>query len=1367
MQEENHIFQGLKRDNHEIRQEGQYLWNAHNIRLTNREDSTLLSITNEKGTSPELITFPEGRYVGHCVLGKYLVVFTHDRSTVGDKVMDNCCIYRVEKTGSTYDTKILFRNEDTKKGWNVEHPIETIGVYENDLVQKVYWIDGINQPRVINIIDDNQKNDIEDFNFIPSLKLKEHVKIEKNYGEGMFAPGVIQYAFTYYNKYGQESNIFYTTPLNYITPSGRGGNPEERVSNSFRITLENVDIRFDYLRIYSIHRTSIDAVPTVKRVTDIPVSSNISYTDTGTTGDTVDPTLLLYIGGRDIVPQTMCAKDGTLFFGNIEIVEGKEWLALKEKLTEAKIPEDVLDEWVETDEDDKSLVWRSTSTGESIPVNDITGSYYSYEIHPEIKGFKSNEKYRCGIQFQYKTGAWSEPVFIEDRVLNSEFPGTSTSWKSLNLALGQDISKEFIDSGYINARACVVFPTMIDRDIICQGVLCPTVFSVNGRNHGSPYAMSSWFFRPSIKESKLEDNNKSDNVKYGANIQFRHNKSLLSENNRGAEIQGTKGNNVDISTVNSDSNLFFVDSNIVTFHSPDVEFDTSLQNLVFNDDLQLRIVGKVLLEATIGDIDIQTSSPMKSTVARGFVRRTIGYQGGADYIASGGLVSGLFYQDGEVTAKNTLMTEDDEDILKYYMIYPWNRSGSLNNSPAINAEDGVRSAVLSKKKISNLKFFNTKSINGLANINIDKPVLFNSNEVSLSKIHVDYLDTDINYYGNVDTLVTSNDEYNIYVGGEFTGSIGNIPYVKGKAVDKTKDPVRMKYKSTPHLVFSLKGKDRNTIQLLPVVSDSLNGQTYNIPAWDINKVLATRAEDLNREFTYNQTSLGEPLSKPCLFLAELVRKSVSNKFGGNSDEAKRNNLWFPAGPPVALRSNYNVRIPFSEGDTWYSRYDCLKTYPFTQEDENQIVEIGSFMCETRVNIDGRYDKNRGQLSNLNMSPVNFNLLNEVYSQKNNFFNYRIYEEDFYKNSKFANQITWSLEKTAGSDTDAWTNITLANTLDMDGTKGDITAIRSWNENLLCFQEKALSMVMFNSRVQIPTTDGVPIEISNGYKVDGSRLISSNIGCQNKWSIIDTSNGLYFLDSDSDNFYIYNGQLANLSEAKGMTWWSRENHAENIWSPVTYEPGMLNGIRTFYDKKFGDVYFTPGIITASESLSQPDALCYSEKLGQFTSLMSYGGVQAMFNFADGFYTLKNEMSRLKLYQNNVGEYNNFFGYFKPWSFSFISNQNPAYTKIFDTVETRADYYFKNNSVTALSANCPFNIIQASNEYQDTGKVTSINMRKKFRVWRGLIPRNKGTRERIRNPWSMITLGWEPDDNNTMPGANTGKAIVHDVTVKYTM
>lgn len=87
----------------------------------------------------------------------------------------------------------------------------------------------------------------------------------------MFAPGVIQYAFSYFNRYGQESNIFYTSPLNYISHEVRGASPEDSVSISFSIEMQKLDPNFNYVRIYSIHRTSIDSTPTVKRVADISI----------------------------------------------------------------------------------------------------------------------------------------------------------------------------------------------------------------------------------------------------------------------------------------------------------------------------------------------------------------------------------------------------------------------------------------------------------------------------------------------------------------------------------------------------------------------------------------------------------------------------------------------------------------------------------------------------------------------------------------------------------------------------------------------------------------------------------------------------------------------------------------------------------------------------------------------------------------------------------------------------------------------------------------------------------------------------------------------------------------------------------------
>ena len=329
-----------------------------NIRLATNEGNTMMSWVNERGpkklrlrvdTKPWATEDFVGRYdsnvdeetkeitdatvirgipIGTAVLNHKLVLFTV-----------NDYIYLFEKSDDKdYDLegKVLYFGS---LGFSPNYPIETLVSYESENIQKVYWTDGLNQPRIINIASAMNyklgKYNDSSFDFVPELALKETVSVSKMYGAGEFPPGVIQYAFTYYNKYGQESNIFYTTPLQYISYINRAGSPEEKVANCFKIKVNNIDKNFDYMRIYSILRTSKDATPVVKRIQDLEIredATSVTYIDNGTSGEIVDPTELLYKGGEEIVAKTIEQKDKTLFLGNITVKRPS--LSIKERLLE-------------------------------------------------------------------------------------------------------------------------------------------------------------------------------------------------------------------------------------------------------------------------------------------------------------------------------------------------------------------------------------------------------------------------------------------------------------------------------------------------------------------------------------------------------------------------------------------------------------------------------------------------------------------------------------------------------------------------------------------------------------------------------------------------------------------------------------------------------------------------------------------------------------------------------------------------------------------------------------------------------------------------------------------------------------------------
>lgn len=1447
---------GMQRDLSASAFNSEYSYENKNVRVMPTDENTLLSIVNEKGTKPITIEgigeTIEGTVIGQAVIDNELILFTTKES------IDR--IYKIWYEEDKFKGEQLYPNIDlseeellkTSLGFDSKYPIETTSFYENDSIKKVYWTDGKNQPRVINITATKEVRDSwnsNSFNFVPTLKLKETVNITRNMvANGAFAPGVIQYAFTYFNKYGQESNIFYTSPLYYISYNNRGAGPEDSVSNSFDIIMSNVDTSFDYLRIYSIHRTSINSTPVVNRVVDIAVSNTIKYTDSNTSGDSVDPTELLYIGGEEVVFGTMTQKDNTLFLGDIE--------------TKRK----TLDSTIRNYFRGKNITFSSHNKSISSP--EPKGYYpYSNQLKMnsyQFKTFKYLEYYRFGIQAQHYTGKWSEPIWINDVRNTVHIDTTFFNDNKIGLPVAEftlnnsTIINRLLDNGYVRVRPVIVYPTINDREAICQGILCPTVYNISDRFGNSPFAQSSWFTRPNApfdeykafhynqnnegawggdwaglgqflgnpsaySRAGIMSNNRTivtsegtqyniDIVNKGAWAEFRHNRPIPGNNNRNAEIQciwnPPSGPYVDDTATDSDvaswvsnnAENYYIDQSILTFHSPDIEFDNEVRS-IDTSGLKLRIVGMVPLTAFASDIDIQTSTPVNnfydsSELPAGFYKEPISAENDFSYDGIGvhlgdshfgwrGLISGAFWFD-ELTAykKNTGNTKH---LTTGFVVYPWHRNGSLNNTKF--ATDGYRSAMLDKKKMSNMRYsyksvyldssniWNAYESGSSTRTGISGVAVFDSNEVSLVRLPAQENSglTDINYYGNVDKLLTisrigdKKDGYPIMTTGVQSAetnahtlfSSGYIQ-IDSRFTDQITgtDPVRIKYKSTPHAVLALNYTTSGAQRILPNIQDGdynnawlVNAQNSGAPSgqhmyWDKSGSTKSVSQDtIIAGVPIGPISTVPSIQHGWLWLGELYNDNVQNRFGGQTEEAFENNVWLPCGDPISLVDTNNgvkssVTIRWEEGDTYFQRYDHIKTYPFTLEDQNAVTDIVSFMCETRVNIDGRYDRNRGQTSNFSITPENFNLMNDVYSQPNNFFNYRTINPNKLNLDNFHNSITWTKTKTAGELVDTWTNITLASTLDFDGDKGYVRSLKRLNNNIIAFQDKGISQVLYNENMQIASTEGVPIEIANSGKVNGKRYITDRIGCTNKWSICETPNGIYFIDDITKGIFLFNGQLNNISDKLGFhSWINKVSDEVNIWNPVDFD-----GFVTYYDKVNGDVFF----------INKNECLGFSEPLGKFSSFYSYESTPYFANLGDKGIWIRDG----KLWLHNEGDYNMFFGTYQPFYTTVIANPDMTKDKIFNTLEFRADSWDKEGNLL----NTTFDTLNVWNEYQE-GTSTLSNtldrpspLKKKFRIWRANIPRAKANgRDRMRNPWLYIKLSMEEE--------NVNKTVLHDMIVHY--
>lgn len=1594
-----------------------YAYENMNMRINAVDDNTQFALTNEKGTMPidNIVGLPDniqGTPIGQNVLNDTITLFTTDEQFKVPNISYSEHIVNIIPQRRDIVINFGYKKDRIYKLWfdntvlkgsllyvgdlkfNIENPIDTVSFYENDDLKKVYWIDGLNQPRVINIEAANEtmlKWNDNSFDFVRKLSLKETVSIERNLiSEGYFNPGTIQYCFTYFNKYGQESNIFHTSPLYYTSYIDRGTPANEKVSNSFDITIDNVSFDFDYIRIYSIMRTAENTVPecsivadlfidtsispsnlgstynipnrvdsikikisnddTIYNIDNIPLGSNISknvttnsvryifknntfekawfdldevyvdkgdyviltllnnnyvaisiyrfvpgmgpvqyidehtptnlkgiiygrktiiYNDNGLHNQTIDPTELLYVGGEEIVANTFDYKDNTLFLGDIELKKHTVGNLI------APISNITIREKLRNKQD--SVVF---AADKAIPTWTMGGHYSNdnqlkYNAR-QIKTFKYMEYYRFGIQFQYNNGSWSEPLWICDKQNTRHILSEYVREENTFLVTAHTHIYDLLDdsdiamlksNGFVKIRPVIVYPKLEEREVLCQGYLCPTVFNYADRYHKYCYAQSSWFARPVVTLPKTNSRNdyiqKANDVPYsnsgwdeqhkfkkgysGRPLEYRHNFPLPVNQSFSAELQNIKFtkppklDNDNIENFLSEySGYYAVDNNIVTMHSPDIE-------LLYNTDLskcKLRIIGMVPLTASVGNISIMTDTAgivsydghwnttditidsfKASTVFNPNFALDNTTINGANILGAGTYYTGMFYADNAEDQIDNIglyhidgstgsedLAESQRDGEHYwqgtsnrisrlttangFVIYPWHRTGSLTNQ--CNGTPVI--AKLKEKKLSNLRYsYNTFYFDNSwsPTEGLDDCQIYNSDEVMPIKIKttVNTKQQSVLYKGNIDSIVTTKTDYPIcavrglkkYIGAivpvsvnlfssDFESMSGISPRT-GNDSNKYmtlhrygSSPISVKYKSTPHIVLSLKNSivgEKTTQNILPALEfpfvpastaeTNENYYGYSSEAnyignfnyfWD-DSINYIKQDYLNP--TNLTTGIGGTLGRHLygfLWLGEIYRDNIENRFGGQTEEAFELNKWLPCGDAVDLSTD--SEIIWSEGDTYYQRYDNLKTYPFTENDENSIIDIISFMCETRINIDGRTDRNRGNTDNISVRPTNFNLINKAYTQNDNFFTYNYINSNRINLDNFHNVITWTKTKIAGDLIDTWTNITMASVLDLDGDRGSVVSIKRLGNNIYALQDKAVCVIKFNENVAINTANGTPIELANSGKVLGKEYLSTEIGCDNKWSVCRSDNKLFFIDGNHSDIYALAGnQFVNLTAQFGFSSFiDSELENSGSWNPVSFDNFI-----TYYDKINHDVFF----------INKDKCLAFNEVLNSFTSFYNYNNTPYFANIGNrGMFVNKSyNNAKYKPWMYEEGNYNQFFDEYKPYYTQIVVNDYPQTNKIFDVIEYRADAFD-----TQYDDLFTFDYIKTKNEYQDNdvdltySRHHSSNLKKKFRTWRATLPRDYShRRDRMQNLWLNIEIGRRNFEELSK------KHILYDMNVSY--
>lgn len=494
---------------------------------------------------------------------------------------------------------------------------------------------------------------------------------------------------------------------------------------------------------------------------------------------------------------------------------------------------------------------------------------------------------------------------------------------------------------------------------------------------------------------------------------------------------------------------------------------------------------------------------------------------------------------------------------------------------------------------------------------------------------------------------------------------------------------------------------------------------------------------INNNYVQRQLSIGDQ-SLSGFFIGELYKDSVDTFDQYNAQ-------FMPCSEAVPVMEK---RVTCS-GDCWFTRYDMLRVYAASDTDENSVIDIVSAWLISRRNLNARYDRNRGLLDNTIVSPSNFNLFNNVYDQKDNFYTTQILNPKLFNNTDFKTSIIWSLPKSPGAEIDNWTHLYSSSILYLDGDKGELRSLNRLGNSIISFQDKGIAEIMYNFYAQLQATQGLPIELANSGKVDGKRYLYNNTGCVNKWSIVERDNSLYFIDDISGSINALTPQLVSLSDTKGFKTWINQTASLNIWNPLDYK-----NVRGFYDKSLNDVYWSSGDY----------CLVYSELLGQFMSFMPYRKTSMIENFNGHLVTERNG----SLWYMQEGDYNNFYGNYEDYSMQYRVTPDPYGDKIFTNIEYRSDMFEGDTEVPFDT----FDTLTAETEYQH-GQIRIVgstlqpsSAKKKFRIWRVNIPRDTKDKtanpyglNRMRNPWISLRLTKDNSDGNHL------RNIFHDLVVYY--
>lgn len=1319
-----HSFEGgMNKDLSSSKRQPNVYWEGNNITLTVSEDTELGDITVPKGNEfkfilprLEVIAIGDGqlnvKHPGESALQTYS--FADLTSTTAELSPASNTGQKIVGYTFIRDTLILFTTTNSELGgvgciwkynpgdtnpylvytgvlnFSMDNPIQAIGNYESSTIQKVYWVDGINELRSINIADSNAyKLPVDKIDINGNISLT-NISLDTVGTSGSFSAGVVQYAYQYYNTSGSESALSpVTNPIPISDSLVQGNESTETINKSFDLSI-TIDTQWDKIRVFRILYTDNLTVPTISVIVDQVNAQNLSITDDGSLFlYSFDLLAFTLISKNSFKPQGLVIKDQRLFAYNYtEEVYSPDWDSRAYRFPVNSSTTTILHNGQTV-----TLGTGFQSGGQNIPDD--------YDcINPD----NANKYFDPTTDQMYKQSS-STSAFEN---LGASGPNVTISFTTENIKLDNSIGNL---NSVIRTSGGIGDPINSQkrswrRDEIYR--VAVVLIDKKGRK-----SLPKWICDLRIPDNKVHPSTYPDSGNMYAKyvyptFEFKN----LPSDCQGVEIVKVERSEID-KTVLSQGYLtpsYYDNSIDNTYYSTGSPVYHIIDPATIGDFYEFEIGETTAVSLQAGDvIKLKTDSPSSLAFNNNLYKLL-------NPISSGWVVSILDLATNGIliNGKQNIEVRTDIDTLTV---------GEIFSSDFTNAE------ISNDRIVSYYNYLDKKvSVFYSPEISINKSInLSTDNYLSLNNI----VTIDGNYY-NSDRVVKSNLTE--------SGDNNNDTYVF------------LKQQGNALLTSASNGKIIEIDDAKILEPDETDGLSDGSTVYNVENIFNYYASD-SMEHRHGTGMFCLLNTLPTMDKVQGVvifdyKRPLVNQYGGQTYDVRFNNNYIPASEFKA-KSGSTVTVTAKQGDTFISEWNHFPSYYrasetcrtvsnilYLETDYDLSKHLDTDMTNIIVDngIEGKIDYIINNWREFDNNGNNRNYkINEIYQKQNNIIT-NFNNDTTNTVTNFETTVRASNSKIPNESVDSWLNFPALNFLDINGSYGPINHIAELNDNLIYFQDNAIGVLSINPRYTVQSDEGDAV-IGTGGILDDFKYLSTSTGCKHRWSIIKGAKMLYYFDEYDNEIKTIDG--TEISTATGIkSELNKRVQLDKLLDKHTKAKGIITG----YDRLRNLVFFTFKQDTDSFTL------VLNENLGLFETLLDacptwWININKLYSVTNND-LLDPQQSNAKdsVWEEGIGELGKYYGTYVNSDVTILSSPKSFVTKVGNNIEWDTE-------VKELGIDKPdvtFDTVRFYTDHQDTGvKNVSDIARRRLRMWRAFIPRNEGGSDRLRDLRFFIKLSFLND------------------------